>query len=334
MMWERPWVLLLLLFVPLLWRKPRVRKWLPHSDINLLRRVVVARQRPLSWVYARMGLILRSLAVVFGVLAIAEYRVTPQIIQHQSDGLDIVLAVDTSGSMAALDFNIDAEPADRLTVVKKVIKDFVAKRPEDRFALVVFGSDVYTQAPLTSDHAVIEQLLQGIRIGGAGDGTAIGDSLAVATKRIKDVDAPHRIIILLTDGEQTAGTLSPKAAAEAAQQLGVKIYTIGVGKTGKVPMPATGIFGQKTYAWTESRIDEETLKNIAAMTGGEFFRAYDTADLEKIYETIAQMETRRVAETKKVRPQTIDWPMMILALFFLSMEHVSLLISRGQRLPC
>jgi Ca-activated chloride channel family protein len=206
-----------------------------------------------------------------------------------SEGIDIMLALDASGSMAAMDFKLDGEAVDRLTVVKKVVADFLRQQKGDRLGMVIFGEEAYTQSPLTLDYDVLIQLLDHISIGIAGDGTAIGDGLALAVKRLKDLPGKSRVVILLTDGRNNAGKISPEKAAEIAKAFGIKVYTIGIGTKGPVPFPQPGIFGNR-LVYVNLDIDEKTLEAIAGQTGGRHFFATDTRKLEEIYREIGRLE--------------------------------------------
>ncbi|MEZ4321934.1 MAG: VWA domain-containing protein [Myxococcota bacterium] len=222
------------------------------------------------------------------VFALARPRVAHRSVSVESEGLDIVLAVDTSGSMRAEDFQKSGMPVNRLQVAKGVIGEFVEGRPHDRIGVVVFGEEAFTQVPLTLDHETLLDALRQVEIGVAGaKGTAIGSALAVASKRLKDLEAPDRVIILLTDGQNNAGRITPTQAAEAAAALDITVYTIGVGaQRARTP-------------WGGDGLDERGLTQIAEMTGGKYFRATDTRSLQNIYEKIDELEPS-TAEVKEV----------------------------------
>jgi Ca-activated chloride channel family protein len=242
---------------------------------------------------ARIPLILFATALI--LLAIAAGRPQLYNVEHEtiSPGVDIILCLDTSGSMQALDFTLDNQPAMRLTAVKKVVSDFIKKREHDRMGLVVFGAEAYTQAPLTMDKGLLLQLVDGMQIGMAGDSTSIGDAIAISSKRLKDLNAPTKIIILLTDGRSNSGKLTPQQSAEAAKALGIKIYTIGVGGHGEAPFMVNSLFGQR-MVYQDVDLDEDTLKEIAKTTDSRFFLASDTKGLEDIYTIIDKAEKRDV----------------------------------------
>lgn len=226
---------------------------------------------------------LLSIAGLAGlVLALARPQITRTDVWVESDGLDIVLAVDTSGSMRAEDFSSGLTPVNRLQVAKGVMAEFVRERPNDRLGLVVFGEEAFTQVPLTLDHDTLLEMLDRVEIGIAGaQGTAVGTALAVSAKRIKDLEAKSKIVILLTDGRSNAGRITPMEAAQAAAALGIKVYTIGVGAQERGGLG--GLF-------RGDGIDEEGLTMLAEATGGKYFRATDTQSLRRIYDTINELE--------------------------------------------
>lgn len=226
---------------------------------------------------------LLSIAGLAGlVLALARPQITRTDVWVESDGLDILLAVDTSGSMRAEDFSSGLTPVNRLQVAKGVMAEFVRERPNDRLGLVVFGEEAFTQVPLTLDHDTLLEMLDRVEIGIAGaQGTAVGTALAVSAKRIKDLEAKSKIVILLTDGRSNAGRITPMEAAQAAAALGIKVYTIGVGAQERGGLG--GLF-------RGDGIDEEGLTMLAEATGGKYFRATDTQSLRRIYDTINELE--------------------------------------------
>jgi Ca-activated chloride channel family protein len=204
-----------------------------------------------------------------------------------------MLALDTSGSMRALDFIEDEKRITRLTVVKDVVSKFIDNRPNDRIGMVVFGEQAYTQCPLTLDQDILQSFLSKLEIGMAGDSTAIGSAIGIAVKRLKDLESKSKVMILLTDGRSNAGALPPIQAAQAAKTFGIKIYTIGVGTKGKAPFLVNSVFGQR-YVYQEVDIDEVTLKEISKITGGQYFRATDVESLKNIYDQIDEMEKSEV----------------------------------------
>jgi Ca-activated chloride channel family protein len=201
-----------------------------------------------------------------------------------SEGIDIMLVIDSSGSMEAEDYTVAGRRYSRLQIALKVMGEFIQGRPHDRLGLVVFGEQAFTQVPLTLDHDALQRFLQMVQIGMAGPrGTAVGDGLAVACKRLKNLDAPSKVVVLLTDGQNNAGQLKPMEAAQAAAALGIRVYTIGVGSAGG----GGGLFGMISG---RSDLDERSLKAIAEATGGRYFRAADARALEQVYATIDELE--------------------------------------------
>jgi Ca-activated chloride channel family protein len=243
-----------------------------------------------------LALMLPGLALLIGALA------RPQLARGRTEietsGIDIVLAVDVSGSMEAMDFKIDGKAVNRLEVVKKVVEEFVGGRPGDRIGMVAFAGRPYLVSPLTLDHEWLKKRLVEVQIGRVEDGTAIGSAIASSVNHLRDSDAKSRIMILLTDGVNNAGAANPVTAAEAAKTLGIKIYTIGAGIQGEAPMPVQDGFGRRRMAMVKVEIDEDSLKEIAKSTGGQYFRATDTDSLAKIYEVINELETTKRTEKK------------------------------------
>jgi Ca-activated chloride channel homolog len=236
---------------------------------------------------------LRVIALILLVLTAARpqmYNVSRDVL---SPGVDIMLCLDASGSMAGLDFELDHKPVTRLTAVKKVVSEFIANRAGDRMGMVVFGQEAFTQAPLTMDKGLLLNLVDSLEIGMAGDSTAIGSGLAVSGKRLKDLKAPSKIIILLTDGNSNAGDVMPQEAATALKALGIKVYTIGVGGKGEAPFLVNTPFGRQ-LVYQRIDLNEDALKEIARTTGGQFFLASNTDELSKIYKTIDSLEKREV----------------------------------------
>lgn len=325
-----PWVLLfLLLLLPLAWillARRQQRPGFGYATVGILRSAFASQNLWLNLpTFLRLGLL--------SCLIIAAAR--PQLMdvntKRNVEGLDIVLVLDTSNSMLAMDFKLDDKRQNRLEVVKHVVEQFIQKRVDDRIGLVVFGSQAFTQAPLTLDHRVLLEFLKPISIGMAGPETAIGDALATAVKRLKDVDAKSKIIILLTDGASTAGSVEPKSAVEAARTLGIKVYAIGVGSNGPVPFPTQGFFGVE-YQQRIFKMDTELMQFIADSTGGKFFLASDTATLEKVYATIDQLEkTKKEFDDPRPREE-FAWAFILAALVFFAVEQ-ALAASRWRVIP-
>ena len=244
-------------------------------------------------ILASTPLILRLCCLILLILAAARpqfYNVSREI---KSPGVDIILCLDTSGSMRALDFKLDSKPVTRLTAVKKVVSDFIEKRKTDRIGLIVFGEEAFTQSPLTMDKGLLLELIKRMEIGMAGDRTAIGSAIAIGGKRLKELKAKSRILILLTDGRNNAGEITPEQAAEAVRILGIKIYSIGVGGEGPAPIKVQTVFGERLVQQRVD-LDEKTLKDVARIGGGKYFRASNSKSLSEIYEIIDQAEKTEV----------------------------------------
>jgi len=283
--WANPWAFALVPLVLALpaqaWLTGRNRLAVPHE-------LPGGRRFSVRLTFARFPDGMRILGLLLCVIAFARPQITHRDVLVQSDGLDILLAVDTSGSMQAEDFSAGLMPVNRLEVAKGVMKDFIEERPYDRIGVVVFGEEAYTHVPLTLDHDTVVRVLDQVELGMAGpNATAIGSAIAVAARRIQQVEAPSRIIILLTDGRNNAGEPTPHKAAQMAAALGIRVYTIGVGAA------ATG-FRQLTDG-----LDEPSLREIADLTGGQYFRATDTRSLQQIYARIDELE-KSPAEVEEV----------------------------------
>ena len=215
-----------------------------------------------------------------------------------TEGIDIVLAVDVSTSMLAEDFQRQGRRSNRLEVVKDVVKEFAAHRPNDRIGLVIFAGRPYTMCPLTLDRGWLLAQLERVRIGLVEDGTAIGSGIATALNRLRRSTAKSRVIILLTDGVNNAGTVTPDAAAQLAKTLGARIYAIGAGTKGLAPYPATDLFGRRVYQSVKIDVDDEGLTRIAHAAGGAYFRATDTDSLRAVYHQIDAMERTTLEQPK------------------------------------
>ena len=236
--------------------------------------------------------VLRVAAVAALIVALAR----PQDVEEQSrtnaEGIDIMLSIDISSSMLARDFT-----PDRLTAAKEVAGEFIADRYGDRIGLAVFAGESFTQSPLTTDKGSLQTLLARLRSGVIEDGTAIGNGLATAINRLRESEAKSKVIILLTDGVNNRGEIAPLMAANIAADMGIKVYTIGVGTRGKAPYPAIDMFGEMTFQMMDVEIDEETLTKIAEQTGGQYFRATDKQKLKAIYDEINELEKSKVEIT-------------------------------------
>ena len=288
---EDPWLLLFFLMVPFLTirGKGKQQATISYSSIDTLQAIRSARVEILSI----LPLVLRMIAISLLVLSLARPQEGYKSTEILSVGVDIMLALDTSGSMQALDFIKDEKRDTRLAMVKDVVSQFIDNRPNDRMGMVVFGSEAYTQCPLTLDQGILKSFLSKLDIGMAGDSTAIGSAIGIAVKRLKDLESKSKVIILLTDGQNNAGSLPPLQAAQTAKAFGIKIHTIAVGTHGKAPFLVNSIFGQR-YVYQQVDIDEDTLKKISDLTGGQYFRATDLESLKTIYKKIDEMEKSEV----------------------------------------
>lgn len=279
--------LLALLPVALLWRGRRgVVAAVEFSDVGLARRVARSTRSRVG----RLAWLLTALACAFMIFGLARPQFGEGHTEVTTNGIDIVLGLDVSGSMQALDFKQGDQRVNRIAVVKSVVSKFIDERPNDRIGLIAFAGAPYLVSPLTLDHDWLQQNLERIQIGGVDDGTAIGSAIAAGVNRLRGTPAKSKVMILLTDGVNNTGKISPIAAAEAAKALGVKIYTIGVGVRGEAPMPVKDDFGNTQLVMAKVDVDEKTLQAIAAKTGGAFYRATDTGSLQNIYEQINRLE--------------------------------------------
>ena len=283
----------------------------------IVSRAAARPPRTLRYWLRHMPIVLRLAAVAAIIVALAR----PVAVHHESEstteGIDIVLAMDISGSMLARDFT-----PDRLTAAKQLATEFVAERTGDRISVVAFAGEAFTQCPLTSDQASIATMLARLRSGVVDDGTAIGNGLATAINRLRESGAKSKVVVLLTDGVNNRGQISPIMAAEIARDMGIKVYTIGVGSRDKAPMPARDMFGNMTYVMADVEIDEELLRNIAATTSGRYFRANDNEALRAIYEQINQMEKSEVQVTNYTSYEEFFGGWLLLAAVLLAAEFI------------
>jgi Ca-activated chloride channel homolog len=321
--------LLALLPIVMLWRGRRGPvAAIEYSDVSLAREVARTSR-------SRIGRFVWLLPILAGVLMIAGLA-RPQRAHSRTEvtanGIDIVLALDVSGSMQALDFQINHRRVNRIEVVKSVVSKFIDERPDDRIGLIAFAGAPYLVSPITLDHDWLQQNLERVSIGGADDGTAIGSAIAASVNRLRLTPAKSKVVILLTDGVNNTGKISPLAAAEAAKAMGVKIYTVGVGVRGDAPIPIRDAAGNFRIITAKVDVDERTLQAVAEETGGKFYRATDTDSLQKIYEQINQFEKTAQTVQKFERTEELySWALIpslgILCLSFLLQQ------TRLRRLP-
>jgi Ca-activated chloride channel family protein len=288
-----PYFLLLLALFPGVFYFRKHRQMRPVLNLSSLRKAPDIQPSPMLRI-AKLLPLLKYTALCLMILAMARPQWGTRQVNVLTEGINIVLAVDLSESMAALDFNYKGRIVNRLEAIKSVIQDFIAKRNGDRIAMVVFGTHAYTQLPLTRDYNTIASILERLQIGAAGPNTAIGDAVGISLKRMEDIKSKSNIIILLTDGQSNSGELSPQIATDIAVQKGVKIYTVGVGTRGQVPfLIKDPVFGER-YVHQQVDIDEAALKDIATKTQGLYFKAENTEGLQQIYSTIDSLEKTEV----------------------------------------
>ena len=256
---------------------------------------VVRAPRTVRYYLRHLPFVLRAAAFALLVVALARPQDIEQNVRSNTEGIDIMLAIDVSGSMLARDFK-----PDRITAAKEVAGSFIADRYGDRIGLVAFAGEAFTQSPLTTDQSTLQTLLARIRSGLIEDGTAIGNGLATAINRLRESDAKSKVIILLTDGVNNRGEIAPMTAAEIAKAQGIRVYTIGVGTEGMAPYPAIDMFGNLTVVNQKVEIDEKVLKAISDMTGGRYFRATDKDKLKAVYDEINQLEKSKVEVTEHI----------------------------------
>ena len=322
-----PWWLLVLLLIPFtLWRGQQQHPRWRYSWTSGVQSHASWRVR-----YRHVPKTLQVTSLILLVLALAR----PQLQESQQivrgEGIDIALALDISGSMAALDF----QPQNRLAAAQQVMAEFINSRDFDRIGLVVFAREAFNQSPLTTDHRVLQDLLASVELApdlGIRDGTAIGMGLANAAAMLRDSPGDSKVVILLTDGVNNAGQLDPLTSAEAARALGIRVYTIGAAKPGRVPAPVMNAFGQRQIVYQESVLDEDTLRQIADTTGGLYFRAEDTAGLEAIYEQINTLERSDIEVSNVVQSQELHWMALLPGLWLFLLAQV-LANSLLRRLP-
>ncbi len=258
--------------------------------------------------------VFRLLAIGLLIIALARPQSTSRSRDVSIEGIDIVMAMDVSSSMLAQDLK-----PDRLEAAKDVASEFIAGRPDDRIGLVIFSGESFTQSPLTSDHSMIRNLFKDVESGMIEDGTAIGDGLGTSINRLKESEAISKVIILITDGVNNSGSIDPLSAAEIAKIYGIRIYTIGVGTMGVAPYPVQTPFGVQ-YQNLEVKIDEEILKQVAEVTGGQYFRATSNRKLKEIYAEIDKLEKSKIDVTEFSRKHEQFLPLALLALAFIMLE--------------
>ena len=300
-----------------------------HSNTDLVR--AVARTRRTRW--GRFLPLLRWISAALFVVALARPEVEHHQGQVRASGVDIMLGVDVSGSMQARDMLGPDGAMSRLDAAKEVVGHFVRDRGSDRIGLVAFAGQPYLASPLTLDHDWVLQQLEGLDASQAGDGTAIGSALASGVRRLDAQDAKSKILVLLTDGQNNAGKISPAAAAEAARALGVKVYTIGVGSSGEALVPVADERGHEQLVKARVDVDEASMKHVAEVTGGAFYRATDTQSLRDVYAAIDRSEkTTRTSNAFTTHDEQFAW--LAAPGLFLLLGELGLSATRFRRVPC
>lgn len=286
---------------------------------------VLRAPKSVRYYLRHLPFVLRTAAYALLVVALARPQGIEQNVRTSTEGIDIMLSIDVSGSMLARDFK-----PDRITAAKEVAASFISDRVGDRLGLVVFAGEAFTQSPLTTDQSTLQTLLARIRSGLIEDGTAIGNGLATAINRLRESEAKSKVIILLTDGVNNRGEITPMTAAEIARAQGIRVYTIGVGTRGTAPYPAVDMFGNTTFINQQVEIDEKTLTEIARLTGGRYFRATDKEKLKAIYDEINQLEKSKVEVTERITYHELflAWVLAALALLTAELLLSSLVLKR------
>lgn len=331
MTFAHPYLLLLLLLLPLLawWRGRRGQQAaFLYSSVLLVKGITGITRSHSGQILLRM----RWLTLALLIIALARPQLGEGETKVTASGIDIVVALDLSGSMKAEDFELKGERVNRLVIAKHVLEQFIAKRVNDRIGLVAFAGAAYIAAPLTLDHDFLLQNLERLNLDTIEDGTAIGSALIAGLNRLRDIQSKSKIVILMTDGQNNAGTVPPLTAAEAAQSLGVKVYTIGVGTRGMAPTPHTDVFGRKVYVQVKVDIDEKTLTEIAEKTGGKYYRADSADTLRQIYADIDRLEKTEV-EVKKYQRYHELFPWLVLPGLALLLLEIILANTVWRKLP-
>jgi len=323
------WLLALLPLVMLLRGRRGPIAAVEFSDVGLAREAArSSRTRAGGWVW-----LFPLLSLALMVVGLARPQRAHSRTEVTANGIDIVLGLDVSGSMQALDFLVDNRRVNRIEVVKGVVSQFIEERPNDRIGLIAFAAAPYLVSPLTLDHDWLQQNLERVSTAaGNDDGTAIGSAIAAGVNRLRGTTAKSKVLILLTDGMNNTGKIAPLAAAEAAHALGVKVYTIGVGVRGMAPIPVRDQAGNVHLIMDKVDVDEKTLQAIADQTGGTFYRATDTDSLRKIYQQINRLETTAQTVQKFEHYEELySWTLIPAALLFVL--SLTLQNTRFRRLP-
>jgi len=307
----------LLIIIPLMatWYIWKQRQLQGNLSVPTLKGFAIGRKSNVAR-FRHAGILLRSLALAALIVALARPQSSLSWQDSTTEGIDIMIASDISGSMLAEDFK-----PNRLEAGKNIAIDFIKNRPNDRIGLVIFSGESFTQCPLTIDHDVLVNLYADIKNGMIEDGTAIGMGLATAVNRLRTSTAKSKVVILLTDGSNNSGSIPPITAAEIAKQFGVRVYTVGLGTNGYAPYPVPTSIGIQ-YQRIKVDIDEGTLSKIANITGGKYFRATNNETLKQIYLQIDKLEKAKIDVTQYRRKTEMFLPWAIIALFLLSLEFL------------
>jgi len=333
MRFHSPFFLILLLFVPffLSWLRERekkgVRSSIKYSDVTVFKKIPPSK----NILYRKCLPLIRALVIVLLIFAMARPQSSKSTEEITTEGIDIILALDVSGSMKAEDF----KPNNRLYAAKEVAKEFIKGRTNDRLGMVVFSGTSFTQVPLTLDYGVVLTLLDKVRIGMIEDGTAIGMAIANCANRLRESTAKSKVVILLTDGVNNVGRVDPVTAAKAAAALGIRVYTVGMGKEGGAPIPTYDPFRGKVYirdprtgGLLKTELDEKTLKKIAKLTGGSYYRATDEKKLDAIFKEISKMEKSKIGAKNYMKYRELfpifAWLAMILFVIEMALSHTVL----------
>ena len=319
MTFAHPYLLLLLLLLPLVaWLKGR-RGQSPaflYSSVKLVEGLTQTRRSHAGAFLAAW----RWLALALFIFALAQPRLTKSTTQVKASGVDIVVAVDMSGSMVSEDFEVKGGRVNRFNMARSVLKSFIDQRPGDRIGLIVFATQAFIATPLTLDHDFLQENLDRLEIGAINqNATAIGDALATAVNRLRELKAKSKIVILMTDGQNNSGKIEPLMAADAARALGIRVYTIGIGKQGTAPMPVgrNPYTGETVYQEVPVDVDEETLQKIADDTGGKYYRADNAKKFQEIYAEIDKLEKteaviNKYTEFKELFPWLVTCGLLLL----------------------
>ncbi|HET6243662.1 MAG: VWA domain-containing protein [Bacteroidetes bacterium] len=317
MNWANPEFLYLLLVIPIVitwywFKNTRSTAEIKISGISKLKAI----KRDYKVMFRHSLFVLRLAAVILLIIALARPQTRSSWKNATAEGIDIIISLDVSGSMMAEDFK-----PNRLEAAKKIAVDFISGRKNDRLGLTIFSGESFTQCPLTTDHAVVKNLMMEVQNGMIKDGTAIGMGLASAVNRLKESEATSKVVILLTDGVNNVGAVAPITAGEIAREFGVRVYTVGIGTKGKAPFPVKTPFGIQ-YQYEETDVDEPTLTKIAAITGGKYYRATDNQSLKEIYREIDLLEKSKIDVVEYRKKTESFFPLVLMAGLLLMFEFL------------